>query len=128
MALLLLLAKDQYFEGSVSRFRGDRWNLDCKVVNRIGGVDTDKDLSGVTVSAYFPPADGTTPIAVAGTLAAASVGKVRFTVDEDTSALIAEAAQGTTFYATIDGLVDESPVSVETPEPDLSIRDKDFAS
>lgn len=127
MALLLLLAKDQYYQSEVTRFRGDRWTLDAKVVNRVGGVDTDKDLTGASASAFFPPATGTTPIAVAATLSDAPCGKIRFSVDKDTTPLIAECPQGTTIYATINGL-SESPVSVETPDADLVVVDKGFSS
>lgn len=58
MALIIKLAEHQLIDGLVTRYVGDRWELDLQVFDKVGRVQTPKDLTGCSASAVFPTNDG----------------------------------------------------------------------
>ncbi len=128
MAIILKLAREQYIEGGVRLFRGDAWNIDAQVVNRVGTVDLDKDLTGGTLTAYFPKdaASGGT-VSAAATIIDAACGKIRIPVDEDTTPLIQTAVNGIQLYVLMDGIPASGYLTTaQMLEPDLQILDREF--
>lgn len=128
MALILLLARNQYHEGIVTRYIGDRWTLDAQVVDRVGGVDTPKalgDSAGAT--AYFPTS-ATAATGIEATVSVQEEGRLSIEVTEDVTAELYESPNGIPVWVELDNLTTpQGPIHVRTPNPDLAIKDaRDF--
>lgn len=122
--LLLVLEKRQYLQSAIPLYRGDRWHLDGQVVDRIGNVDTPKDITGAAVTAYFP-ASGGGNVEVAGTVTLAAAGKIRVEVSEAESLGVALTPNGIPLYCAVSGLSDpEGVTTVATPDEPLEISDR----
>ncbi len=131
MAIILLLDKAQYIEGSVRLFRGDAWNLNARVVDRIGSVDVDKNLTGASVTAYFPNADtsATGDITATAVIVDAECGKIQIPVTDEVTPLIALATNGIQPFVVVEGLETPSdPFTAQLLNPDLEIVDRGFQS
>lgn len=128
MAKILLLDQKHYLNGQVPLKRGDKWTLQARVVDRIGGADTVVDLTDCAASAFFEAeaaadVDGLIPGTVA--LDAGAVGALTITLDAATTPTVADASEGVSLYATILhptlGLI-----TVETVDEPLLISDRGF--
>lgn len=128
MAKILLLDRSQYVEGSVRLYRGDRWNLACRAVNRLAGVDQPVDITGASITGFFPAATGCEGVvAVSGTPTDPTNGEFNVPVSEDVTPLVSEMPIGFSFYAVIDSLpASGSPFTAQTLNPDLEILDREF--
>jgi hypothetical protein len=128
MAKILILDEKHYISGRVPLRRGDQWVLDGKIVDRVKGYDTAVNLTGASVTAFFPAdddADTDSLIAVSGTLTNAECGQVRITVAEDVTPTVALAEQGISPYAVYDTPSD-GPFTVEVQSPTVEVLDRGF--
>jgi hypothetical protein len=127
MATLLLLDRAQYFQGMVSVFRGDAWAIDAQVVDQIGGVRLPKDLTGKSVTAYFPSATGGDNIAAVAELTNALAGSIRIPVTDDVTPLVEENTGGIQLFVVVDGVAASgNPYTAQITDPDLAVIDRQF--
>lgn len=123
--LLLRLNKVHYFNGAVRMYKGDEWVISAKIVDRIGGVDTDKDLTDYGVTGYFPTTGDAQ--AVVATVDTGDCGKISMTVDEAVTAVLEENTNGVQLYCIIASPASgENPLTVQMAEPDFQIADRGF--
>lgn len=126
MAKLLILDRDQYFQGGVRLYRGDAWALRGQVVDRIGGVNTVVDLTGKGVTAFFPGAVSGT-VAATAELSNPTAGSIRIPVDELVTPDVQLNPNGIQLYVVVDAApTGTSPYTAQLPEPDLQIVDREF--
>lgn len=128
MALILLLEKAQYFQGSVRLYSGDAWNLGIQVADNVGGVNTPKDLSGagVGVTAYFPTSGADMPVTCVPF--DAKSGRFLAPVPQASSPLVTPAPQ-LALYAIVDGIpATGNPMTAQMPEADLTVLTRSFSA
>lgn len=124
MALILQLLQKQYFQGQVKFFRGDEWEVLMQAIDSIGGVPNDVDLTGGSVTAWFPAATGGS-IGVIAQLTQEDCGQFKARVTTDVSAQVQLNDSGIYLFATIQGAVDvPGPATIQTPNPDFVIADR----
>lgn len=128
MARILLLDRAQYRDGLIALRRGDAWTLNARVVDRIGSVDTDFDLTGCPASAFFEADSGDVDGLIPGvvTLDDGTTGKLTVSLTDAETPLVAEATEGVSMYVVVDhptlGLI-----TMETPDAPLEIKDRGFS-
>lgn len=124
MALILTLLQKQYFQGQVKFFRGDQWELLLQAINKVGNVSEEVDLTGGSITAWFPAASGGA-IGVIASLVKEDCGIFKASVAPDVSAQVQLNDSGIYLFATIEdapGL--GGPVSIQTPNQDFIIADR----
>lgn len=124
MAKVLILDPNQYLQGVVPLTRGDRWTIDARVMEDQNGVRQPVDLTAASVTGYFPPATGSTPIAVSGTLVSAAEGHCRFTVLESVTPTVGLVQEPSSWY--IQASLPQGLTTISTPDEPLVINDPSF--
>lgn len=122
---LLVLDRTQYFRGQITLFIGDQWYLTGRVVERIGGVDQDVNLTSAAVTGYFPAAAGGASGFVA-VVEDAICGKISIPVSPTQSAGLLTSPQPISVYAAVSGTSD-GPYSVSTSDDVLVIASPGFS-
>jgi len=126
MAKLLIIAPSQYYQGQVTLFRGDEWNINAQITEDYNGVRIPVDLTGATVSGFFPAASGGDNLAFAASLVNESVGLIRVNVPESASSGTELMQDPISWYIEMDQ--DGARTTVQTPDTPLVITDPQFNS
>lgn len=124
MAKQLLLDRSLYYSSSVVLIRGDRWNIKCRVVDNIGGVIQDVDLTGAGATGYFPAATGGT-IPVVASISNPTAGELILSVPPDVSEETEVNVIGIAPYVGVSG-ADIGPYTVQTTDSPVVIADPGF--
>lgn len=128
MAILLRILRNQYFEGQVSLYRGDKWALNCQIVDSVGGVDQLKDLRGASATGYFPSTGGDT-VAASVQLTDAQSGQIQLQVPASDTPQVALSTGGIQPYVVVADLPASggpSPFTAQAPAADVVILDREF--
>lgn len=127
MAKFLFIEKKEYDQfGTVPLKRGDKWDLDLKIFDNLGRERIPVDLTDMGVTGFFPPATGTTPIAVTGSITSPFEGAFNLTLPGSTTQNVAVADQGTSFYVKLAAIGDTEVETIETKDEPLQILSPNF--
>lgn len=127
MSKVIYLEKDQFGEdGTVPVFKGDDWAIRTRIGNDAPGLPFAQiDMTGKSVTGYFPAATGGTVTAI-GTVTDAPGGRVTFDLPPESTEQTLETT-GTDFYAIVeDG--DEEQETYQTRGQLLEIKSRGFTS
>lgn len=121
MAKQLRLRRGQYLQGSLNLYRGDAWSVLGDVVERVGNVLTPADLTGLSLTGWFPGA-----VTGAVEVTDALGGAIKIALSEEQTPLAPVTTIGTSMYLT--ALGDDGLTTIVTDDAPLVIQDRGFIS
>ena len=128
MARIIVLEPQQYLSGVVSLVRGDQWQIQFRVMDRIGNVNVPVDMTSASgVTAYFPPTGGGLPnVAVPCTTIDAAQGLFTAIVTESVTPNVGLVPSPTSWY--VRATTPQGLETYQTNDMPLVINDPSFNS